>query len=743
MADLWWGLNSMNVVGYCGYTPDVACCDNPYPTLENAMDGDSCWVHSVDHVHWATFDLGDLATIKRLRGASNAGAEVCGGNPWFVNVYISNYDNYGDWHLVASDINTWRLGCSWQEVNSDDHVGRYVLVEITECQWYYAYVDRLRWGTPNCSGYPPPNHHALIFDVFGDWWTPPPPPSKAVNPSPVHGATNQSTDVNLSWSDGGGADSFNVYFGTDSTPDSGEFKGNQPGTFYDPGPLLYGTTYFWRIDSVNEWGVTTGDVWWFKTELASLSGTIAIHSTADARVSVKRRLRGSITIECAVTGHVVGVGVPLSGTNECMLVAYSRLSDQFISLKGTVAIHCRVGAGALGTPVYASGSLSGYATATGTLEFVSFTELVAGTTISGTSASGTLTDSAVLLSGAIASKSTVSGKISGATVYCTGGFSSTAIVVGKLTDATVRCTGTVTSKATVVGRLSGTKRGLTGIAIAHSTVSGALISEYTGPGWPVIPPRLLTGTIVAQCTTSAALSTTGIEQLAGTLTANCVPSGSLKVAKKLSGTITAQSITSGHLGVIRRVAGTVVTQSTVNGSLSITGKVRLYGTIACQSTLAGFVKVDKRFVGVITSTSVISADLIIPSEFVGAVISSSIVSGRMRVTKKFTCTIVCISGTSGALVVKGEVVLIGIIVCKSIVSGNLGFYFPRFLVTQVTVLPIFAQSVAISPVLAGEVAALPVFTHAVEVLPVLGSLAIGTAVFTHSIRVNERLKVLV
>ncbi|HUU46143.1 MAG TPA: putative Ig domain-containing protein, partial [Acidobacteriota bacterium] len=105
----------------------------------------------------------------------------------------------------------------------------------------------------------------------GDVWrfttgsAPPQPPSKATNPNPSHGATNRSINTNVSWSNGGGATSYRVYFGTDSTPDSTEFKGEQTGTSYDPGTLAYSTTYYWRIDAKNSAGTTTGDVWRFTT----------------------------------------------------------------------------------------------------------------------------------------------------------------------------------------------------------------------------------------------------------------------------------------------------------------------------------------------------------------------------------------------------------------------------------------------------------------------------------------------
>jgi len=64
----------------------------------------------------------------------------------------------------------------------------------------------------------------------------------------------------LSWTPGAGADSRDVYFGTNPTPGGGELQGNQAGTTFDPGTLATSTTYYWRIDEVNAQGTTTGTV---------------------------------------------------------------------------------------------------------------------------------------------------------------------------------------------------------------------------------------------------------------------------------------------------------------------------------------------------------------------------------------------------------------------------------------------------------------------------------------------------
>ena len=98
------------------------------------------------------------------------------------------------------------------------------------------------------------------------------PPNQAINPIPANGATNREVTQNISWSNGGGATSYDVYFGTDSSPDLGEFRGNQSETSYDPpGDLDYNQTYYWQIDPVNSSGTTKGNIRSFSTKPPSQS----------------------------------------------------------------------------------------------------------------------------------------------------------------------------------------------------------------------------------------------------------------------------------------------------------------------------------------------------------------------------------------------------------------------------------------------------------------------------------------
>ena len=90
----------------------------------------------------------------------------------------------------------------------------------------------------------------------------PPLPSQASNPNPPDYAVYVGTNTDLSWTAGFDAASHDVYFGTSSPP---PFIGNQTDTTFDPGTMAISTTYYWRIDAVNDWGKTAGPVWHFMT----------------------------------------------------------------------------------------------------------------------------------------------------------------------------------------------------------------------------------------------------------------------------------------------------------------------------------------------------------------------------------------------------------------------------------------------------------------------------------------------
>jgi hypothetical protein len=89
-----------------------------------------------------------------------------------------------------------------------------------------------------------------------------PVPAPVTNPNPADQAANVGMTAVLSWSAADRATAYDVYFGASNPP---TFRGRQTQTSYGPGPMAHDTTYFWRVDAVNDLGTTPGTVWSFTT----------------------------------------------------------------------------------------------------------------------------------------------------------------------------------------------------------------------------------------------------------------------------------------------------------------------------------------------------------------------------------------------------------------------------------------------------------------------------------------------
>ncbi len=96
------------------------------------------------------------------------------------------------------------------------------------------------------------------------------------NPNPANGAVDVGATSILTWNPGAFAASHEVYFGIDldavknATKSSPEYKGTKAlgDESYDPGTLSLDTTYYWRIDEVNNTHPDSpwkGNVWSFTT----------------------------------------------------------------------------------------------------------------------------------------------------------------------------------------------------------------------------------------------------------------------------------------------------------------------------------------------------------------------------------------------------------------------------------------------------------------------------------------------
>ncbi|MCP4260807.1 MAG: hypothetical protein GY774_25265 [Planctomycetes bacterium] len=96
-------------------------------------------------------------------------------------------------------------------------------------------------------------------------------PVFARNPSPVPGAKDVDVDVTLSWQAGRQAAKYDVYLSTDEQAvidGTGEVV-TETETSHGPLNLDLGTTYYWRVDDVNEAETPTtwqGDIWNLSTQ---------------------------------------------------------------------------------------------------------------------------------------------------------------------------------------------------------------------------------------------------------------------------------------------------------------------------------------------------------------------------------------------------------------------------------------------------------------------------------------------
>ena len=122
-------------------------------------------------------------------------------------------------------------------------------------------------------------------------------PGQATNPFPANGATGILPNRLLSWRYVPGATGYRIYLGVAEPLTDNDFRGRvgiDPETsngHYSYGAFAPSTTYFWRVDSENDAGFTTGTVWSFTSSSQTLSAAQNLTPANDAtNVSVQPRL---------------------------------------------------------------------------------------------------------------------------------------------------------------------------------------------------------------------------------------------------------------------------------------------------------------------------------------------------------------------------------------------------------------------------------------------------------------------
>ena len=91
-------------------------------------------------------------------------------------------------------------------------------------------------------------------------------PNPAHTPNPIDTGDFVNIETNLTWSNGGGAASYQIFFGTDNPPTNMINGENVSTSSFNSLPTLeYSTDYFWKVIAVNEYGTTEGSTWSFTT----------------------------------------------------------------------------------------------------------------------------------------------------------------------------------------------------------------------------------------------------------------------------------------------------------------------------------------------------------------------------------------------------------------------------------------------------------------------------------------------
>ena len=163
-------------------------------------------------------------------------------------------------------------------------------------------------------------------------------PSAPTLLSPANGATGVGPTPVLSWSAAAGASSYDLYFGTASTP---PLLINTTQTSYTTPNLNVGTTYYWKVVAKNGVGSASSPIWSFTTSSSCSYALNPVNATAVASAgggSVDVKAAGgcswtgaSNTSWLTVTGGASGAG---NGT-----VTYSVAANPYtLARSGTLTI---------------------------------------------------------------------------------------------------------------------------------------------------------------------------------------------------------------------------------------------------------------------------------------------------------------------------------------------------------------------------------------------------------------------
>ena len=215
-------------------------------------------------------DLAGDPIVTRIEPSINGNwgdGEVAGGLSdlisarWKANLEAPSTET---WRIIASSddgvrlwldgrmvVNAWILqGTTDYRYDIKFNAGQVYSIVM---EWYEnggGAVARLFWQSPS-----------MARQIISPGWLQL--PVRSAGPYPANGAVNAPQTATLSWVAGGHTDSQELYFGEDKdavtagTTPTATLGADE--TTYDPGALVGGKTYYWRVDEVN--ATETGSPW--------------------------------------------------------------------------------------------------------------------------------------------------------------------------------------------------------------------------------------------------------------------------------------------------------------------------------------------------------------------------------------------------------------------------------------------------------------------------------------------------
>ncbi|UCG47623.1 MAG: hypothetical protein JSU94_19320, partial [Phycisphaerales bacterium] len=187
-----------------------------------------------------------------------------------TELWLSTDEDPGNVELIA-EVPGWTSVNQWTKFPEQESEP----ITLTTGKYYIMALWKEGGGGDHCAVAwqgPPSPERAVIpgayLSPFEALW--------AWSPDPGNGDTGVTLQPILTWLPGIHATSHEIYFGTDpdavanATKASGEYKGPRVlgAESYDPGKLLWETSYYWRIDEVNSLHIESpweGRVWSFTT----------------------------------------------------------------------------------------------------------------------------------------------------------------------------------------------------------------------------------------------------------------------------------------------------------------------------------------------------------------------------------------------------------------------------------------------------------------------------------------------